>query len=296
MSWFRGGHVLAPWPGWQLGSEAPDRRGFLQRRKRLWGALIAPRTIRWLHGLRVRVYPGNETSRCIFVTGCYEPNELYLLDKVLRPGMTFVDAGANMGVYTLFASRKVGKAGRVVAIEPSSRDFERLRDNVELNRLANVRLLRVAVSNRRAEGELLIAAEEHSGHNTLGAFGYDSVVAQGRERVRVERLDDIAEQQGLRRVDVIKMDVEGAELSALEGAERALARFRPMIVLELSDRTLVHQGCTSGHVWEFLGRSGYLVYGFSDETGLPVLAERKGHFDGENVVAVPEEWGGRWQR
>jgi FkbM family methyltransferase len=279
-----------------LGAESHETAAVIERRKRAWERLREPRTIRWLHGLRLRVYPGNEMSRYIFVTGCYEPNEFYLLDKVLRPGMTFIDVGANMGVYTLFASRKVGKTGEVVAIEPSSRDFERLRDSVELNRLANVRLVQVAVSSRRAQAELLIAAEEHSGHNTLGAFAYDTVVAQGKERVRVERLDDIVEQERLGRVDAIKMDVEGAELLALEGAERALARFRPMILLELSDRALVHQGCTSGQVWDFLGQRGYRTYAFAEDTGLPVPAQRKEYFDSENIIALHQLSGAPWLR
>jgi FkbM family methyltransferase len=208
--------------------------------------------------------------------------------------MTFIDVGANMGLYTLFAARKVGPHGVVVAIEPSSREFARLKAHIELNRLANVRLLQVAVSNCRGEADLLVATEEKSGHNTLGAFGYDSVTPQGNERVPVERLDDIVQQEELQRVDVIKMDIEGAEFLALQGATRTLSQFRPVLLLEISDRTLAHQGCSSQQVWEFLTQIGYSIYSFDDRTGLPVPSQRKHYFDSENVIAIHRLSEGQW--
>ena len=131
--------------------------------------------------------------------------------------MVFVDVGANMGLYTLFAARKVGEQGQVLAIEPSSRECERLLRNLQANSVSNVRLVRKAVSDSSAEAELLVAADVRSGHNTLGAFSYDTPLAI-KEKVRTERLDAIVAEEGLARVDVIKMDVEGAEVRALEGA------------------------------------------------------------------------------
>jgi FkbM family methyltransferase len=242
--------------------------------------------VNWVDRLVVWAYPENEISRAIFVSGRYEPNEFFFLHRVLRPGMAFVDVGANMGFYTLFASKRVGATGTVVAIDPSEREFGRLKANVETNALTNVSLLQVAVSDCAGEAELLVATEEKSGHNTLGSFGYGSVRAQGAERVRVERLDDILRDIGLGRVDVVKMDIEGAEFRALQGARETLRTVRPVLLLELSDRSLQHQGCHSSQVWELLAEQGYRLYRFSEETGLPVSAERKPYFDSENVVAV----------
>lgn len=274
------------YPGWQLGSGEWDSRLPLRFRRKLWERMKAPSKIQWLDGLCVHMYPGNEISRSIFVTGYYEPNEFYALDKILRQGMTFIDAGANIGLYTLFASKKVGEQGIVVAIEPSGREFHRLKMNVEMNALSNVRLLQVAVSNCPRRASLLVAAEEHSGHNTLGNFGYESVVPQSEEWVRVERLDDIAKQESLGRIDVIKMDIEGAELFALQGAAETLAQFHPIVLLELSDKTLEHQGCKSEQIWEFLTKGGYRIYTFDRGTGLPVPAQQRENFESENIIAV----------
>lgn len=83
----------------------------------------------------------------------------------------------------------------------------------------------------------------------------------------------------------MKMDVEGAEFLALQGARKMLAQFHPTILLELSDRTLQHQGSTRMQIWSFLVESGYRVYAFDDKKGPPVPAEPKEYFDGENVIA-----------
>jgi FkbM family methyltransferase len=278
--------VLRPYPVWRLGDGESGYGLPLRLRKHLWTRLKEPCVIPWLDGLCVYVFPGNQTSRTIFLTGRCDPNEFTYLNKILRRGGTFIDVGANMGLYTLFAARRVGPDGVVVAIEPSSRDFAILEAHLALNHLMNVHPLKIAISDRPGEADLLIAPENVSGHNTLGYFAYDSVAPQGKERVRVERLDDVVQRIGLQRVDVIKMDIEGAELHALHGAKEILKLFRPVILLEVFDRALKHQGCDSQQLWEFLAQENYRFYRFDERRGLPVPAERRNCIGSENIVAV----------
>jgi len=278
--------MLKPHPSWHMGIEGPAFHFLFMHRRILWELLKTPCVIKWFDGLRIYVYPGNEISAAVFLTGLYEPNEFFWLDKALEPGDTFIDIGANMGLYSLFAARKVGPSGLVVAIEPSSRDFERLRSHVELNGLTNVYLLQIAASNHKGEARLLVACDKRAGHNTLGYFGYHRVFPKTIEIVRLERVDEIVQLMGLQKVDFLKLDVEGAEFHVLEGAQDTLRIFRPTILLELSDRTLRHQGCHSGQIWDLLVQEGYHIYRFSEQLGLPVLAERKAYFDSENVIAV----------
>ncbi len=274
--------VLEPFPGWVLGSgqRADSASRF---RKRLWRLLRRPFAVAWLENLQLLLFPGNETSRSVFVTGRYEPNEFCLLRQLLKPGMTFVDAGANMGLYSLFAACRVGPKGRVIAIEPSARELEILEKNIALNALTNIQVLRRALTDRPSVVELSVAPLGKSGHNTLGAFGYDTALDH-REQVRAERLDDLVGSQA--RVDVIKMDIEGAELAALRGATETLRKFRPALLLELADRSLQHQGASSREVLAFLGHQGYRVFGFDPASGLPAPLEPRPHFDSENVIAI----------
>jgi len=279
--------VLKPYPGWTLG--AGEKQGISARvRRQLWRWLRADFEVEWLEGLRLRLLPRNETSQAIFVTGRYEPNEFCWLNRVLQPGMMFVDIGANMGLYSLFAAKKVTARGKVLAVEPSSRECEILEGNIRSNCLPNVRAVKAAVSDRRGTADLLVAPLRNSGHNTLGRFGYGTT-AERSERVPTERLDDLVRTAGFDRVDVIKMDVEGAEMLALRGAAETLRRFHPVLLLEVSDRTLQHQGSSSREVLDFLAREGYRFHSFDHASGLPQPLQVKPYFDSENIVAVGGE-------
>ena len=283
-AYFAAAPFVALFPGWFLGVGQSTDLG-RRFRKNIWRFLRSPFEADWLEGLRIRMYPGNEICRSIFVTGLYEPNEFFWLSHTLKPGMSFVDVGANLGLYTLFAARRVSDSGRVIAIEPSSREMQVLRRNVELNSLENVSLLNVAVSDHAGDVELLIASADHAGHNTLGAFGYDTELAN-RERVGLNRLDDVLESASVKRVDVIKMDIEGAELAALRGSSATLERDRPCLLLELSDRALNHQNATSAEVLTLLDGHGYEMYTFDGSSGCPAPLQRKDYFDSENIIAV----------
>jgi FkbM family methyltransferase len=278
--------VLEPVPGWYLGF-GQSANIATRVRKKVWRVFRNPFQVSWFDGLQLALIPGNETSRSVFVTGCYEPNEFCLLSRLLKPGMTFIDIGANMGLYTLFAARRIGESGCVVAIEPSTREMRILTNNVEQNALRSVKLYPMAVSDRESEAELLVASLQNSGHNTLGAFGYNTALDH-KEKVRAMRLDELVQSEKLSRVDVIKMDIEGAELAAMRGAGDTLQRFRPVMLFELSDRALQHQNSTSADVLALLGQYGYSFFGFAPDTGLPTPLEPRKHFDSENILAV---WG-----
>jgi FkbM family methyltransferase len=277
--------VLAPFSGWFLG--AGEKAGIAARlRLGVWRSLHEPFEVQWLEGLKLRLYPGNETSQAIFITGRYEPNEFCLLAKILKPGMTFLDVGANMGLYSLFAARKVGNDGRVLAFEPSSREWKIAKNNVEVNGLSNVNLLHLALCDQAAEINLLVAPLRNSGHNTLGAFAYGTSL-ECRERVPADRLDDVLRREALTRVDVIKVDIEGAELRALRGAVETLERFRPILFVEISERALRNQGCTSGDLLAFIAQQGYDLYNFDRQAGMPTRLAPRSSFDSENIVAAP---------
>lgn len=276
--------MLRPYPGWLLGS-GRSANAAARLRKMVWGCYRRPFTVPWLDGLHLTLYPGNETSGSIFITGLYEPNEFCLLSKILKPGMTFVDVGANMGLYTLYAARRVGASGRVLAIEPSRREMAILKSNVELNQLKNVTIRQVALSDQLAEVELLVAGARNSGHNTLGAFGYNTTLDH-RETIQTQRLDQIVPLEGLQRIHIIKMDIEGAELGALRGAVDTLQRDHPLLLLELSDRLLQHQRASSVEVLSLLAQLGYRVYGFDAASGLPGALAARAYYDSENIIAV----------
>jgi FkbM family methyltransferase len=287
--WIAEPRSLGWFPGWHFGFGDASADPIVQLRKRVWTHFATTQrecsfAMSWYDGLKVWLYLGNDQSWAMFVGGCYEPNEFTFLARVLKPGMTFLDIGANDGLYSLFAAKRVGAQGNVIAVEPSRREFHRLQRNLTLNRLHNVRTLQVAASDRRGEELLRIAGYGHEGHNTLGAFIYDTTLS-GIERVRVAPLDDLVEEASLGRADVMKIDVEGAELSVLNGARKVLGRDHPVILLELCEATLRHQGRCSADVLGMLREFGYRTYTFDPASGRPVAGETPSAED-QNIVAI----------
>ena len=149
----------------------------------------------------------------------------------LRPGSTFVDCGANIGFFTVIASRLVGPTGKVFAIEMMPVTSDRLRQHVEANELTNVTVFQSALSDRT--GESVIAFLPESSH------GQASIVRRENERglevtVTTRTLDDLlGDEPGP--IDLVKMDIEGAEALALKGAEKVLSRTRAVIFEQLED-------------------------------------------------------------
>jgi len=301
---------LVPYPGWQFDADWNSPDFPVRMRRRLFEYCLArqwelPVEVPWYDGLRLCLYLSNDTSRQVFIAGCVDPNEFVFLDQVLRPGMVFIDAGANEGLYSLFAARRVAAAGsprarlwrrllfpvkgdgKVLAFEPSRREYARLRHNIGLNRLSNVRPFRVALGEREGNAELLIANAEHAGQNSLGGFVHQGVEVLRRETVRLRRLDDVIREEGLARVDLIKLDVEGAEVRVLRGSSMVLRELRPLLLFEVLEESLRRQGSSGEELFDLLRRFQYAICVFDAQTGLPRLAapgERS-----PNMIAVPEE-------
>jgi FkbM family methyltransferase len=183
----------------------------------------------------------------------YEPELLYL-EKVLSPGKVFVDAGANFGIYTLLASKIVGEAGRVISFEPSPRVFPVLRRNIALNGFKNVSALQVALTDKKGRAPLYYHA----------AVGCDSLAKDASfendahaEQIDTESLDNVIRQTSVGRVDVIKMDVQGAEELALRGASEIVASMRPVVIFEVFPEGAASLGLSPTGTWSFLESHDY---------------------------------------
>jgi len=181
----------------------------------------------------------------------YEP-ELAYLEKVLSQGKVFVDVGANFGVYTLVASRLVGGTGTVIALEPTAQSFVTLRQNIALNHFANVRAFQVALTQSVGKAWL------YHGWDPVGnSLGKDPLSSDEGEEVQTESLDNLLEENGIGRVDVIKVDVEGAEELVLRGAIKTLTTSRPVVIFEYNPACAAHFSLSPYGARDFLESLGY---------------------------------------
>lgn len=221
--------------------------------------------------------------------GGFEPAERAFVSRFLRAGMTVLDIGAHHGLYTLLASKLVGAKGRVFAFEPSPRERKALRWNVALNRCKNVVIEELALGNEEGERNLYVVNGHETGCNSLrppAVPGATSPVA-----VRVCSLDRWLGPRGVKTVDFIKLDVEGGELSVLQGAQRLLESApRPVILVEVQDIRTQPWGYRASEIIRYLSGKGYKWFSPSAEGSLAPLDVQAETFDG-NFAACPEERG-----
>lgn len=150
-----------------------------------------------------------------------EPAVVRAMREFLKPGDVFVDAGANIGIYTVLAAKLVGSRGKVVSIEMMPDTFERLRTHVELNDLHNVNTVNLALSDVAGESVIATVEAERCGQATISR-GNDRFGKGLHVHVLTGTLDEIC--TGLDRVNFMKIDLEGAEALALKSARATLAR------------------------------------------------------------------------
>jgi FkbM family methyltransferase len=217
--------------------------------------IIRPAWYRCDEGFWMYLNPVDLVQRTIRITGTWEPHQVAWLKDELAPGATFIDVGANVGYFALLASQRVGPLGTVIAIEPSRRTADLLERNATRNGAPLV-LEQCACTDDDACGTVALFQGADSGETSLasGAAG-----SQRSEQIPAKTLDRIVRERGLTRVDVIKIDVEGAEYQVLSGAKRTLAEFRPKLMIELEPENLKHFGLTVANVLDLLRGLGYVA-------------------------------------
>jgi FkbM family methyltransferase len=208
----------------------------------------------------------------------YEP-ELIYMERLLSPGSVFIDVGANMGIYTLVASKLVGEGGRVMAFEPSAQSFPILRQNIALNSLTNVCALPVALSDSAGKAWLY-----HPGLPEGNSLGRDPAWGNDAEEVSTETLDHIVEEASVKQVDVIKIDVEGAEELVMRGATKILTSMHPAIIFEVNPSYSALLGLSAQGASKLLQSLGYEILGLSRlAVSDAARAQTKYHY---NCVAI----------
>ena len=217
----------------------------------------------------------------------FERMETKFVTRLLRRDMTVVDAGAHHGLYTLLASKRVGWDGRVIAIEPSPRECARLEKHLRLNRCSNTELVTCALGEDPGEAELYLVDGMHDWCNSLQPPSVDEPVRT--VRVPVRRLDDVLAESGVTKVDFMKLDVEGAELSVLYGAMKLLRReSRPAILAEVQDSRTEAWGYPAREIIQFLIRMDYSWFAIAAKGALlPISCDQETYE--ANLVALPVE-------
>lgn len=272
--------------------------------RRTWG-ILHPRVIAWRYvkrrqpgeaiitelgkNLKVRIYPHDVIGKDIYVNGVFERAETSFVMKHLQPGMVFFDVGANLGQYTLIGAQRVGITGQVHSFEPSNRMFGELQYNVGLNVFSDICTLnKMAVSDNEGTARLSVYEPGAEVYGSLGNQDWPhnkSVI--GHEDVKTIALDTYVKARDIKHVDLIKIDIEGAELLAIRGACKLLNQpDAPTIVLEMADVNTDGFGYKATEIWDYLEDFGYRMYCFGKGGNIAGRAERPRDFTrAQNLVA-----------
>jgi len=173
---------------------------------------------RYLNGYCVSLNPADIDiiSPSIAIDGWYSPSETELLKKIIGRGAVVVDVGANIGWFTLLSANIIGEKGRVLAFEPDPVSFSLLLRSKQKNAFENIQAFNMCASNKEGSQKLWLSSGNLGNHSTVRQVGDNSI------DVRTVTLDKILEKLKIGIIDLLKVDVEGAEPEVIEGVQQYL--------------------------------------------------------------------------
>jgi len=204
-------------------------------------------------------------DRNAYLINTHEPNIVKLITELCQPGMRVLDIGAHVGYFSLLFSVRVGPTGHVTTLEPNPQNFSKIGAMVNANGLTNIEVCALAASDENGTVDFVTEETGQMGHIISGGVGGNT----GIVTVRAVRVDSLCEQLRLDHIDLIKLDIEGAEAKALMGMAGLLARSRPLVICEW------HPTAAGADYAGVFGRLGYgceLLEPFSESTPFHLLA------------------------
>lgn len=223
------------------------------------GKQLGECVVRTRYGFKYKADMGDWLGQYVYLTGIYEPPTARVIADLLAPGNTFIDIGANSGFFTLLASRRVGPDGCVISFEPVPSMRKRLLENIALNDMRNVQVHDAAISNLEGVLPLFEGPEGHKGISSLRHIDDSTATIE----VKTLPLDTF--ESALASVNLVKIDVEGAEQLVLEGMTAILNKHHPYIVIEITDEYLRAFGHKATQLAGELIAKGYRMYAIQPE-------------------------------
>jgi FkbM family methyltransferase len=213
----------------------------------------------------------------------YERPDSHYLLRHLQAGMVFFDVGANVGYYTLMAAPMVNRDGAVHAFEPMPDTFSALCANIQRNGLDWVKANRMIVSDSPGVKMIHAGPEDNAGQASVEIVYRPEEKAQPVEAIT---LDDYVKQQQVKRLDLVKIDVEGHELAVLHGMAGTLAALKPTLMVEVRESNLRQSGHRREEIYDFLGQQGYKPFRVKPDVSLePILTP----VDGRLIIFKPSQ-------
>lgn len=191
--------------------------------------------------------------------GVYEYWKTKLFLNIVREGMTCVDVGVNIGYYSLFFAKLMNDKGKILSFEPNPNNCFWFKKSIQANNYKCIKLYRYALSDK--EGTATFYLGKRSG---WGSFFFSQYAAAPEKKpitVKTQKLDNVLKEEGINTVDIIKIDVEGADLLVLRGAERILKRENVKLAMDVDVKTTEEKS----DLFNFLESCGFKIFRIGKE-------------------------------
>lgn len=233
-------------------------------------------------GITFKVDISTYLGRLLYWRGAHEWAPIMALRNIIKNGFTCIDIGANQGEYTLWMAKLAGANGQVISFEPLTKMFKQLSENIALNKSMANRIIPIKKGLSDKESELPIysvnADSKYADNEGMPSLFPTSSKNTFVENILLSTLDIELNKLNIQKVDFIKVDVEGAELSVLKGAFNTLSKFKPILLIEFNEATFKAAGYTSIDIFNFLNQFGYKFY----------LIGTRGNISKCNIDRIPE--------
>ena len=228
--------------------------GYKQRKRiSLWRKSNPKNILHYKNGIAFNISKNKTSvSKSLVFQSNYEFNETNLVKKVIKPGWTVIDVGANFGWYSIHFAQLVGQNGNVFSFEPIPKTYEELNSNIKLNSCQNIKAFDFALGNK--DGNISFGVPNFDGGSLVSS---EFLKYSKRIQTTMRKLDDVIKEQKINKVDFIKADIEGGELNMLKGAEKLIENFRPKLLIEIVDMHCQRFGHFPVDVYQFLINKGY---------------------------------------
>jgi len=176
-------------------------------------------------------YICGETFDEVWIASSFHEPHVYK-ELIKKEFDIFIDVGANIGKYSIILGKKLKDNGQVISIEPEPRNFEILNKNIKLNNLKNVTAINNGLYSKKGKLDFYLTSEK-------SGDGAHSLIKKTNNKIqiKVDTLDNIIKEKGLKDIKLIKIDVEGAEANVLKGAKKTLKKYHPKLIFEAWDET-----------------------------------------------------------
>ncbi|HYG74039.1 MAG TPA: FkbM family methyltransferase [Planctomycetota bacterium] len=212
----------------------------------------------WGHELNLS--PHYHIDRNIIAFGCYDLELHGVIERLVEPGMICFDVGANLGEMALHMAARAGATGSVYAFEPIPEIFARLKSHVERNTLQNiVRPFQLALSDATGKATIAHADSTASNQGLASLVSTSEVLCRSLE-IETMTLDDFVATHAVPRIDLMKIDIQGAEPKLLKGGAKTLQKFAPDLLIEISPEDLKAGGTNSRELCLLIESFGYEIY------------------------------------